>query len=125
MIMTDTPTFDDIHVENSDGSILSPDIDDFLEGLGYEIDTPIAHGNSRGYRRAYKTDPEPSPTYYVNLHFNSERVRGYKEYACGGEVDSFKLDVENKSLESVENFKDFMDEVFGRAFSSHDNPVPV
>ncbi len=114
----------EIHTADNEIAMFSEEIDDFLRNLGYEIDTPISvlSDGRKGFNRCYKTKVH-NPGYYVYVNINTDRVDVYREYACGGKVRHFEIDVPDISSKS--EMKDFLEKVFNKSFNDREDPTPT
>lgn len=121
-------SFEDVHgieqrTGNKSGVIITEEIDAFLESLNnYKHGDLVAYYTDKpGYLGTYMSC---DGLYYTYIHFTKDKVRVYKEYECGGEVDSFSMDIIKDDIESIDAFKSLMEQAFERVFKTDNNVKP-
>lgn len=121
-------SFEDVHgieqqTDDKSDAIITEEVDTFLESLdNYDRGDPIGYYSDKpGYIGTYLSC---DGLYYTYIHFTSNTVRVYKEYECGGKVDSFSMDIIEDDIENTNAFKSLMEQVFERVFKTDNSVKP-
>jgi hypothetical protein len=101
-------------INDANDYIINKEIDNYLKTKDFQLKSPICRCKdySMGWQIGYFSEDR---MYYSYIHINKNRIVYYKEYECGGMVDEWEKEIEDKSVfDSIKSFNEFMDSQYFR-----------
>jgi len=101
--------FLEIHNNKDVPTIITPEIDAFMESKGFRIDTSAYGGEEKGWCKGYY---DKSGSYFYRIHITRVLVQVHYEYESGGLLSGREYEVNPEHITDVDTFIRFLDPIY-------------